>query len=223
MFAPALIVFAFVLPGFRAEPETPLATAARDGRTAEVRRLIAAGVEVDAPAGGGFTALGWASRFGHLEAMHALVEGGAALDSQDQGVNGWTPIMHALHKDRTKAALALLEWGADVNATSRNGTTPLMRAATENEPEVVQALLARGADPRRETCGGSNALAFAVSGGNVDIVRMLLRAAPDLRLDNSFERHLVRIVARLRGHSAALDAIREAGTPPVEPKAEPQG
>ncbi len=223
MLSPALIVFAFVLPGFRAEPETPLATAAFNGQTAEVQRLIVAGDDVNAFAGGGFPALAWASRTGQIEAMHALKEGGAKLDAQDQGVNGWTPIMHALHKDHTKAALALLEWGADANATSHNGTTPLMRAACENEPEVVRALLARGADPRRTTRSGMNTLEFAVNGGNADIVRMLLQVAPDLRLGDSFGSHLSRFVARLRGQDAALDAIRDAKTHDAELEAKPQG
>lgn len=223
MLAPALLVFAFVLPGFRAEPDSPLATAARDGRVAEVRRLLAAGAEVDAPAGGGFPALAWAARLGRVEAMHVMIEGGAAIDGQDQGVNGWTPIMHALHKDQTKAALAFLEWGAGVDATSRNGTTPLMRAACENEPEVVRALLAAGADPRRTTRDGTNALEFAVNGGNIEIVQMLLQAAPDLRLGDSFESRLARLVARLSGKGAILDAIHGMEMHPQEPKTKPQG
>ena len=223
MITPALVVLAFALPGLRGEPETPLANAAVAGRTEEVRRLIQEGADVHALAGAGFTAFAWAARAGQIEAMHILKEAGAPLDGKDQGVNGWTPIMHALHKDQTKAALTLLEWGADPNATSRSGTTPLMRAACENEPEVVRALLDRGADPRRTTNDGDNVLDFAVNGGNADIVRTVLQAAPDLRLGDSLGSRLARFVARLSGKDAALDAIRDATLPPAELEAKPQG
>ena len=223
MIAPALVVLAFALPGLRGEPDSPLATTAVAGRTEEVRRLIQEGADVHHLAGAGFTAFAWAARAGQIEAMHILKEAGAPLDAQDQGVNGWTPIMHALHKDQTKAALALLEWGADPDASSRNGTTPLMRAACENEPEVVRALLDRGADPHRTTHDGDNVLVFAVHGGNADIVRMVLQAAPDLRLGDSPGSRLARFVARLRGKDAVLDAIRDATVHPAEPEAKPQG
>jgi ankyrin repeat protein len=222
MIAPTLVVLAFALPGLRGEPQTPLAIAARDGRTVEVRRLLAAGADIHEEAGAGFPALAWAARAGQIESMHALVEAGAPLDGRDHGVNHWTPIMHALHKDRTEAALALLEWGAEPDATSDNGTTPLMRAACENEPRVVGALLKRGADPRRCADSDENTIDFAIGGGNPDIVRMLLRAAPDLHPSNSFEGKLTLWVARLRGKKAVLEALHEP-RPHPEKAPEPQG
>ncbi len=189
------------------QPRTsPLAVAAVAGDVAAVRARLAAGDDPNAFAES-FLPLDWAARFGQVDAMRALVDGGAKLDLIDDGPNGWTPIQHALHKDQTKAALALLEWGADPNSRSRNGETPLMRAACQSNLKVVRYLLAHGADPRAETQGHRNALHYCLNGGNAVIAKAILDKAPDLRVANDLEVFVSCLAARLRGDTELVRAV----------------
>jgi ankyrin repeat protein len=192
-----------------ARPAAPLATAAFEGRVADVQKMLALGAPADGSEDSGFTPLMWAARGGQVEAMKVLVDAGAQLDRIDRGPNGWTPIMHALHKDQTKAAKALLGWGANPNAATPSGETPLMRAVCQNNPEMVRALLERGADPHAETLNHMNVLTFAVNGGSPEVVRIVLEKAPDLRWNESALGTLGLWFARLRGQGELVSLIEK--------------
>jgi hypothetical protein len=111
------------------EPLSPVAASARAGDTDQIKRLAAAGADVNVPS----------------------------------GINHWTPLMHAIHKNQAGAVEALLDAGANVNAASGN-TTALIMAAGYGETEIVQILLKHGAEPRLATRPGATALAAAVGG-----------------------------------------------------------
>jgi len=186
-------VFLFA-SGCLPEPKTPLTRAAVAGPE-KVRRLIAAGADVNEGAGTEWTPLIWAARSGQAGSIHALVEAGARVDQRD-GRHGWTPLVHAIHKHRVRAVRALLEAGADANARQAGGATPLMFAAAYGDVEIVRDLLDHGADPRERGVGGVDALSNAVGGGALfdftdgprlgtchpAVVRVLLARAPDLEL-----------------------------------------
>jgi ankyrin repeat protein len=133
-----------------------------------------------------------AAREGRIDRIPVLVRQGAD-PNQQAGVNGWTPLMHAIHKNQKGSIIALLDAGADVNGRSSDGSTPLMMAAGYGYTDLVNVLLDRGADPHLEMSDGSNALTFAVLGAN-DIdrftvtdcqgptVKTLLAHAPDLSI-----------------------------------------
>jgi ankyrin repeat protein len=115
------------------EAVSPLISAARDGNVEQIKRLVAARVDVNEPG----------------------------------GVNHWTPLMHAIHKNQAGAVEALLEAGAQVNVVSGN-TTALILAAGYGETDIVRMLLSHGADPKLAVRPGVTALAAAV-GGSRDI------------------------------------------------------
>ncbi|HEX8162084.1 MAG TPA: ankyrin repeat domain-containing protein [Pyrinomonadaceae bacterium] len=180
----------------------PLARAAEEGDAAAVRRLIAAGANVN-ERDGGKTPLAYAARSGETEAVKALLDAGAEPDARDCGHWGWTPLINAIHKYRNDAARTLVERGADVNARAggcaeksvESGLTPLMMAAKYDNPEAVKLLLEHGADVRA-TYDGYTVLSYAVAGGSlgklsdidraaahpcpVETVKLLLEKAPDL-------------------------------------------
>jgi hypothetical protein len=95
------------------------------------------------------------------EVRQKLAQG--ADPNAPEGVNEWTPLLHAVHKNQIGSVAALLEGHADPNR-SVNGMTPLMMAAGYGYTPIVRLLLARGADPRIRDLDGGTAVDYAVMG-----------------------------------------------------------
>lgn len=160
-----------------------------------------------------------AARENDVAAIEGLVRAGAVVDRVDRR-QGWTPLLHAIHKGSTAAAAALLAAGADPNFAAGGEVPPLFFAVMNGDPATVRLLLDHGADPRATTSDGdTNALLLAVEGGflaDVDrggsllgscqdeVVGLLLAHAPDLRLPAGFESRLALGLARLHGCKAVL-------------------
>src|SRR5258708_3394493 len=78
--------------------------------------------------GGPLTTVIVAARNGDAAQIRALAARGADVNER-AGVNGWTPLEHAIHKNQLGSVQALLDAGADPNAASPGGMTPLIMAA----------------------------------------------------------------------------------------------
>jgi ankyrin repeat protein len=98
--------------------------------------------------------------------------------------NAESPLATAIQNGERAAALALLESGADVNATQGDGTTPLHWAVYKVDRELVAELLERGATPDVTNKYGSSPLAEAVKLGDVELVRQLLDAGASVESPN---------------------------------------
>ena len=191
-------------------PDTPLTAAAAKGDAGAVRALLLQGAGTNEVDSHGLTPLVWASRQGDLATVNTLLDAGASLDLLDRYINGWSPLMHAIHKSQTKVALALLDRGAGPDTKAPNGCTALMMAAGEGNLEVVRVLLSRGADPRAETLDHTTALTNAVANGNTEIVKLLLEKAPDLSLKDILEDRVSLWIARLRGRGEIIAMLEKA-------------
>ncbi|HVY32926.1 MAG TPA: ankyrin repeat domain-containing protein [Caulobacteraceae bacterium] len=145
-----------------------------------VKRLAASGVDVNAPAGDGSTALHWSAQNGDAAVADLLIRKGAKVNAtNDLGV---TPLWVAANTSNTAIVERLLAAHADPNIAPATGRTPLMLAARRGDAPAVKALLAHGADPNaRETAHGQTALMWAVAGRHPDAVRLLLSAHADVR------------------------------------------
>ncbi len=211
----ALVVLcALSLLACGAKPPTPLTRAAFEGRTADVVRVLTA-----AP-GAACDALTWAARGGQPSTILAITGRGVNPDTCRVGVNDWTPLMHAIHKDQPTAVVALIQAGSNVNATAPHAFTPLMMAAGNGNLAIVRLLLAAGADPRATAPNGTNVFTVAVMGGALtdidhpllgachpDVVRELLARAPDLELAPGTRAQLARAAATLNGCDEVLRLV----------------
>jgi ankyrin repeat protein len=92
-----------------------LQVAARDGKSAILRKLVAAGVPPDLTSEYGYTALMDAARKGHIEAVRTLVELGASLNAHDQ--SGKTALSEAREHGHDGVVVFLEERGARSAAT----------------------------------------------------------------------------------------------------------
>ena len=118
-----------------------------------VKRLLANGVDVDAINVGssshvsrGRTALGVASRKGHIDIVKLLIDEGA--DVNVNYLDGYTSLQDALSKRGNDEIVELLvEKGANVNVQSDRYWSPLMLALWEHFSEhIIELLIAKGAD-----------------------------------------------------------------------------
>ena len=166
-----------------------------------------------------------AARSGDTRAIVKLLASGADINER-WGVNGWTPLMHAIHKNQKASVAALLAGGADPNARGNGGITALMMAAGYGYADIVRLLLDKGADPYAENGEGDNALVMAV-GGVPDIdkftigkcqaaaVAALLQKAPDLKLKDNLHGRAALLAAHSGGCADVLSLIQHPAGRPV--------
>jgi ankyrin repeat protein len=173
---------------------------------------------------GSLSPLHVAARNGDAATITALVRAGADPNQLDEHGTGWTPLMHAVHKNQKAAVAALLAAGANADARTAHGTTALMMASGYGQLENVKALLAAGADPHAENhdnldplwaAAGYGALVDITDGPPLgscfpDVVDALLGKAPDLRLKRGFEARLVYWIAR-KDCKALIDRLWRRG------------
>lgn len=140
-----------------------------------------------------------------------LVERGADVNQQS-GLDGATPLMHALkqsHRDGlVRVALTL---GADPDISDDDGRTALARAVELGHDAHVTVLLAAGATADMATDEGKTPLYLAVEQGSAETVRRLLAHGADPDGDPRYNP----LEKAVRSGAAELaSALLEAGADP---------
>jgi hypothetical protein len=165
----------------------PLHDAARKGDLPEVKRLIDAGADVNAPGAlYGWTPLHEAAVAGHVEVARLLINRGAKVDSG--AIGNSTPLYWAAAMGQLAVAKLLIDRGANVNARSKSGKTPLHGAVgakgdTEigkHQVLVAKLLIANGANVNARDKGGATPLHIAAYVGNYAAVELLLQKGADM-------------------------------------------
>lgn len=121
--------------------EGRLLRASKSGDLAEVKSLIAAGVDVDSKHGANqaMTPVMWSSIKGYGEIITALAEAGANLETKCQG--GWNALIWASREGRDGAVKALIKGGVDVHVKHKDGWDALTHAT---DPDVISTLKQAG-------------------------------------------------------------------------------
>jgi ankyrin repeat protein len=92
--------------------ETDLFDVAIDGDVSEVRRMVAAGADIEEQGELGMRPLHVAANAGHVEVITVLVEELGA-DKDAKNAVGWTPLHSAAIKGHVEAIKVLVELGVD--------------------------------------------------------------------------------------------------------------
>lgn len=178
---------------------TPMSWAAADGRSAAVRRLLAAKARPD---GNNSSALLFAIDRNHEKIALALITAGARLDAQD--AQGETPVAAALNGGMARVVELLIRSGADLDLyneqSSRALTTQaklghaavvqfmlaqqvsqdhamaLIAGAISGDPVIAKALIAHGAKPDEPGPNGVTALMMTASHDRAQYAEALLDA-----------------------------------------------
>ena len=134
-----------------------------------------------------------AVRSGNVAEVRRMLANGADPNAPE-GVNDWTPLLHAVHKNQLGSVAALLDGHADPNRAV-NGMTPLMMAAGYRYTPIVRLLLARGADPRLQDLDGETAIDYAVI-GMTDIDQFTFFSCGDETVRAILAAHAPRTISR---------------------------
>jgi hypothetical protein len=150
-------------PGEGVSVNTQLIRAASEGDAARVESLLARGADVESTDPAGQTPLVHAARGRHRDVLQLLLSRGAnpnVYERRDEP-RGPTPLWWAATDGDVIGVQALIDHGANVDATHDGGYTALMGAV--RFPDVVRALLMGGANVRARTTDGKTALTIAES------------------------------------------------------------
>lgn len=102
---------------------------------------------------------------------HAIQEGSALLDNQDE--DGNTALIITCATEQPAVAQLLIAKGADVDLANNAGETALMHAVAHGDEKTVQLLIAKGASIHAATNEGKTVLEFAQEVQNKDIIALL--------------------------------------------------
>jgi ankyrin repeat protein len=198
------------------EGETVLMEAARSGNVAVVDRLLAAGAGVNAKdAWRGETAVMRAAAENHPAVVKRLAAAKADLNVRSKALGypniredfstmvftaipkgGFTALMLAAREGAHAAAGALMEAGADLDATDPDGTTALVLAIMNAHYDLAALLIDKGANPNLGDTSGMAALYAAVD---------MLHQAPMINrplAKPSGKLRAMDVIARLLDHKA---------------------
>lgn len=154
--------------------ETDFYEACALGRRARVEQLLARDPAlVRANSRDGFSGLGLAVFFGHLEIARLLVDAGADVDRPSDNAIRVAPLHSAVESGSLPLLDLLLAHGAKPDPVEFLQATPLHSAAARGSREMVDRLLAAGADRHRKTKDGKTAADLARQYGHPEIAQAL--------------------------------------------------
>jgi ankyrin repeat protein len=177
-----LVVATFLIAGLAAAaaPDARLVEAmARQDKQA-VRALMKQGIDVNARAADGATALQWAAHWDDVEAVDLFLKAGANVNAADD--HGVTALGLACENVSLRMVDMLLNAGANPNIARTSGMTPLFDAIDVGSLQLVKALLAHGASVNTATSKTRiTPLMWAIGEGHADIAKALLDAHADIQ------------------------------------------
>ena len=161
-----------------AHPGIDLWEAAALGDQHRTTELLDAGLaEVDGVNADGYTALGLACFFGHLEEAKLLLDRGAdpnVISSNEMAV---MPLHSALSGGHKEIATLLVARGAEVDEPTGSDWTPLHYVAESGDLETARMLVKAGARSGYARNDGKTALEVAEENGFADLARVLTESA----------------------------------------------
>jgi ankyrin repeat protein len=148
--------------------------ASATGETQRVRKLLGTKRElVNEFSPDGFTPLGLASFFGHLDTVRLLLDKGAKIDVPSNNFLKAVPLRSASVTGHLEIAKLLIDRGADVNARGEGDYTPLHEVAGAGRIEFAKLLLDHGANINARGESGKTPLTIAIENKKNEMAEFL--------------------------------------------------
>jgi len=179
----ALLAKRAVLNAQDSELRTPLMLAIINGRKEVIQRLLSqervdgSRLEVNLRASSGDCALGLALAAGLLDVAEWLIQGGADIESPNEGS---TLLCQSIQRSDAQAALFLLERNANVQSSTADGTPALNHSIIQDMEDVCFKLCALGADVNAMDAASTTPLWLALKQKKEKIAFILVRHQCDL-------------------------------------------
>lgn len=154
----------------------------RQGNVEMVRRMLEAGVPVDAPQEDGCTGLWLAAESGCADVVKLLAESAGASVNAVKTAGNISALYVSAQNGHLQCVDVLLVNGANPNIAKSTGATPLFIAAQQGYVEIVASLLRAGCNPNSPTQQGVTPLMIAAFQGHSEVVRKLLAGGADANL-----------------------------------------
>ncbi|MEO0535823.1 MAG: ankyrin repeat domain-containing protein [Cyanobacteria bacterium P01_A01_bin.123] len=169
--------------------DPPIVEAAAIGSLPTVKRLIAAGANVNVKGQNKLTALRHAIDGSHTEIALELIAAGAKVNLADR--RGTTMLMAAVKRDLPEVVEALVLAGADISRRTRSSHVhALGTAAAYGKKKMIRQLVSLGADIKTD---GQEALLNAASVDHLKIIKLLMDLGAELDAKEENEYELLRI------------------------------
>lgn len=126
----------------------------------------------------GFTPLGLACFFGHVEIVKYLLKKGADVNTPSSNPFQVAPIHSATAISNYDITELLIKNGANVNVRQQSGVTPLHSTAHNGKLEIIRLLIDHGADVKAKTADNKTPLEMAEEKNYVeaaDFIRKYLK------------------------------------------------
>lgn len=144
-----------------------------------------------------------------LDIVVLLLKYGAQVGAKDKGEA--TALHKAAFAGNFEIAKALIEAGADTNASDHNGTTPLMDAALGmDDVRMAELLVKNGADVNAREVQSLSALFYAAAAGHDQILQYLISEGADVKHRGRFGTTAL-MKAASNGHPANLELLLNFG------------
>ena len=148
--------------------------ASATGTTTRVRELLKRKPDlVNGFSPDGFTPLGLASFFGHLETVSLLLDKDAKIDVPSNNFLKAVPLRSASVAGHLDIAKLLIDRGANVNALGEGGETPLHEVAGVGRIEFAKLLLDHGANINARGENGKTPLTVAIENKKNEMAEFL--------------------------------------------------
>lgn len=129
----------------------------------------------------GFTPVALAAFFGQAAAAKRLIAAGADVNAAARNPLKVTALHAAVAGRNLDIVSAMLDAGADANATQQAGFRPIHEAANQANSALATLLLRHGADPALRADSGKNAMDIARERGHAEFADWLAGQRPATR------------------------------------------
>ena len=191
-----------------------LSDAVRTGNIEDVKKLLAAGADVNAKDMYEDTPLYEAVKLGYKGIAELLLANGANVNVKNNV--GWVPLHMATALDHNEIVELLVTNGANVDAKDDDGSTPMHYAAWYDRKEVAELVIAGGADVNAKDENGWTPLHYATDAGLMEISGLLIEQGADVNARDMDGKTPLDLAIQLNRTEIA-DLLRKHGLPAIPP------